>query len=154
MATVINQADDIRRQMADVRAQLHTEMRGVVDDVAAVTDWQGHIHKHPWLAIGAAFGIGYLLVPKRHAPPSVIIKPAEAQTLAAAVSEAPQAKRSSVWKWALGAVTPIVIRAAQSYAITQVEKLLAENPPGPHPAPAGLSQASGPGEARFANRRF
>ncbi|MHC5544836.1 hypothetical protein ACYOEI_41915, partial [Singulisphaera rosea] len=66
MATVTNDADEILRQMALIRRDLHEDVRGVVASAEAVTDWHRHIRNHPWLALGAATAVGYFVVPRRH----------------------------------------------------------------------------------------
>jgi hypothetical protein len=135
LVTVQSEADEIRRQMATIRAKLHTEMRGVVRVTNAATDWHAYIRSHPWLAIGAAFGAGYLLVPRpSSSPPSIVVQPAPSNPAASIVTVPIEKKsRFHLLGWVFGVVSPIVLRAAQGYALSAIENLLINNPPGHGP---------------------
>src|SRR5208282_5650420 len=87
LATVRTNADDIRRQMAEIRSQLHQDMRGVVNVAATATDWRTYVRVRPWLAIGLAFTSGFLLVPGRSRATTLVVQPSavEMQNLQAGV---------------------------------------------------------------------
>ena len=65
MATASNDIDSIRQQMAQIRHELHQDVRGVVVNAEAVTDWRRYYRMSPWASLAAAFAVGYLVVPKR-----------------------------------------------------------------------------------------
>ena len=132
MATVRAKADDLQRQMAEVRSQLHQEVRGVVQGAKTAADWRSYVRSHPWTALAVAFASGYLLVPRRTSTPTVHVLPAAGIPQQSA-SSAPTAKTGSwpILGWVLSAVGPIALRAAQSYALASVESLLAKQPTGP-----------------------
>ena len=132
MATVRAKADDLQRQMAEVRSQLHQEVRGVVQGAKNATDWRSYVRSHPWTALAVAFGSGYFLVPRRSSPPTVHVLPATGIS-PQSESSAPSANTGSwpILGWVLGAVGPIALRAAQSYALASVENLLAKQPTEP-----------------------
>ncbi len=134
MTTVRNQADDIQRDMALIRSQLFQEMREVVDVVSTVADWHSYIRARPWLAIGVAFASGFLLAPRRGRPSTVIVQPPASGVLTPVPVPVPQAekpRRLHLVRWVLGAVVPIAVRAAQTYALKHVESLLENHPGGP-----------------------
>ena len=56
MASVSNEVDEIRRQMAQIRRELHEDVQGVVAGAEAVADWRRYIRLYPWAAVGAAVG--------------------------------------------------------------------------------------------------
>lgn len=136
MATTRNQADDIQREMALIRSQLFQEMREVVDVVATVADWHSYIRARPWLAIGVAFGSGFLLAPRRARPPALIAQPSAPGVLTPApVPQVEKRQQLPLIRWVVGAVVPIAVRAAQTYALKYVESLLENQPAGPQPEP-------------------
>lgn len=154
VATATNDADEILRQMALIRRDLHEDVRGVVASAEAVTDWHRHIRNHPWLALSAAAAVGYLVVPRRHKVVATRSDVAKVRELVEEkVVEAPKAATSKrgLVGMAFGLLAPIAVKAAQSYALQYVEGYIAqlqeqqahmgaEPPPASHPFPA-----TGPG---------
>ncbi len=157
MATVRIETDDIRRQMAEIRSRLHQDVRGVVNVATTVTDWRSYVRGRPWLAIGLAFTTGYLLVPRRSRPSTLVVQPStdDVQNLPAAV-QGEKPRRLPLMRWVLGAVGPIAARAAQSYALNYVENFLVNQQAGPRPEaasrPASPGQTPRPEERGFATR--
>jgi hypothetical protein len=145
LATVRIEADEIRRQMAEIRSQLHEDVREVVNVATSATDWRSYIRGHAWLAIGVAFASGYLLVPRRSRPTTVVVQPPEVdmRNLQAA-EKAQKPRRLPLLRWLLGAIGPIAVRAAQSYALNHVENLLANQQTGP--PPEAVSRRSSPAQ--------
>jgi len=66
-----NDADEIRRQMREVRAELRDDVHELVVSAKDMADWQSYIRAYPWLCVGGALALGYFLVPGR----SVVVKP-------------------------------------------------------------------------------
>lgn len=176
MASVPNEIDDIRRQMAQIRRELHEDVQGVVAGAEAVADWRRYVRLYPWAAAGAAMGIGYLLAPRRRRK-SVAEEVASAmpEQVRAAVREAKQGadapapadspavvkkeKRAGLFGAIFGMVAPLAWKAAQNYAMTFAEQWIAQqaaagqNPlgflqgiPGMPNIP-GMTAAPGPGQA-------
>src|SRR5271157_5006831 len=137
LATVRIETDDIRRQMAEIRSRLHQDVRGVVNVATTAADWRSYVRGRPWLAIGLAFTSGFLLVPGRSRPSTLVVQPpaVDLRNLKAAV-KANEAGRLPLLRWFLRAVGPIAVRAAQSYALNHVENLLANQQTGPPPEAA------------------
>ena len=157
MATVRIEADEIRRQMAEIRSQLHQDMREVVSVATIATDWRSYLRGRPWLAIGLAFTSGFLVVPGRSRPSTLIVQPpaVDQHNLQAGVKPE-RTGRLPLVRWFLGAVGPIAVRAAQSYALNQVENLLARQQTGPQSdavsRPPSGGQTSRPEGRGFATR--
>ena len=68
----MNEIDEIRWQMAQIRHDLHHDVAsvvsgvsGVVDEVSEVMDWRSVLRNHPYIATGVALAVGYLIVPRR-----------------------------------------------------------------------------------------
>lgn len=133
---------EIQRRMAQVRHELHEEVREAVKGAQSLTDWRSQVRNHPWLALGAAVALGYLLVPKRRhepAPTIVAVGPQPAALPTAAATEEPKRKK----RWgligsAVGMLAPVAVRAAQNYAIQYLEQwLAAQQAAGGGPLPGG-----------------
>src|SRR5689334_9833962 len=60
-----NDADDLRRQLAAARASLSRDAQAVASDARTLADWRHHVRNHPWLAMGGAAAVGFLLAPRR-----------------------------------------------------------------------------------------
>ena len=89
VSTAPPEIDDIRRKMAQIRRDLHQDVKSVVEGAEAATDWRRFIRNYPWASMGVALAVGYMIVPRRQKAPTLQVAPAE---LARAVGiEAPKA---------------------------------------------------------------
>lgn len=168
VATATNEIDDIRRQMARIRRELHEDVRGVVEGAEAATDWRHYIRDYPWASVAVAAALGFILVPRRRKS----VKPAEvakavmaeiqpavqavAPTVAPAAPE-PKKKGRGLIGAGLGMLAPIALRAAQNYATHFISNWIAQQQEqmahamaaagmGPSPGPGhGPGPAPGPG---------
>lgn len=164
-STTTAEITDIQRRMAQVRHELHVEARQAVKGAQSLTDWRSLVRLHPWLMMGAAATVGYLIVPRRAKTPTVVAVtppgPAPALTLAASAQseKSPRARRFGILGSALSLLAPIAVRAAQNYAIHGMEQWLASqsggrpapSEPGRRPGGVGADPASpfgSPGRAR------
>src|SRR5438874_49626 len=120
VSTIPNEADQIRREMALIRRELHDDVREVVATASAVTDWRRYLTAYPWVSLGAAFAVGYLIVPRRRkkvATQSDVSKVREAvESTRQTVVESAKAKdddskkrRKGLIGAALGIITPLAI---------------------------------------------
>ncbi len=138
---------EIQRRMAQVRHELHEEVREAVKGAQSLTDWRSQVRNHPWLAMGAAAALGYMIVPRRRqepAPAIVAVAPAVAGPAVVQPSPAvPAKKRWGLIGSALGLLAPIAVRAAQNYAIQYLEQWIAAQPPGAGPTPFGSGLSPG-----------
>jgi hypothetical protein len=142
----VNEIDEIRWQMAQIRHDLHHDVAsvvsgvsGVVDEVSEVMDWRSALRNHPYISTGVAFAAGYLIVPRRakHAEPS--------QNHLVSV-QAPEAgspkKRFRPISWAFEMLGPIATQAIQAYALVWIENRIKEHL---HTLPDGNPSATQPG---------
>ncbi|WP_165223156.1 hypothetical protein [Aquisphaera insulae] len=144
----MSEIDDIRRQMAQIRHDLHQDVSsvvsgvsGVVSDVTEVMDWQSSLRKHPYAVVGAAFVAGYLLVPRRRTITTALVDQVRPLASSAAVA-GPAARPTKKFRpisWALGMVAPLASQAIQAYAMSWVESKLKEQI---HPSPDDGRQAA------------
>lgn len=111
-------AEDIRRQMQDLRRSATDEMKEFVDSAKTLTDWRYHVKHHPWICMGAAVALGYFVVPRKRQ-----VENAEARELAAllkkynvGVTTQPQPPSKGIIKSAIGAAIPFIARSALNVA--------------------------------------
>jgi hypothetical protein len=150
--TSSTEADEIRRQMAVIRHSLHQDVRGVVATAEKVANWSRYLGRYPWVSLGIACGVGYVLVPKRRRIEAV---PVDVSSLSEAIQAAPasvtaiardrevkEKEKSGLIGAAFGLLAPIAVRAAQSYALNYLENWIAQQHllqagTGPPPHPGG-----------------
>ncbi len=58
-------ADEIRRQMRDIRRDVGADVDGIVDSAHELSDWRYYVKRYPWLCVGSAFAVGLLAAPRR-----------------------------------------------------------------------------------------
>ena len=133
MASTLSEVDEIRRYMAQIRHELHQDVQGVVKGAEATTDWRRYIRNYPWVAIGLAFGIGYLIVPKKQKPQLAslmnFLPTDQGRPVAYEAPRAPEPakkKGKGIFKTVLGLATPFLLRSAQGYALQYFEQFLAQ----------------------------
>ena len=56
---------DIQQQMARIRRELHDDVEEVVEQAKELADWRNFVKSHPWLMVGAAAAVGFMVVPRR-----------------------------------------------------------------------------------------
>ena len=152
--------------MAQIRHELHQDVQGVVRGAEATTDWRRYVRNYPWAMVGIAFGVGYLIVPRRHkviAPAIQYVADAAKAHLpaeAARIVEPAKKKGRGIIKTLFGLATPFVLRTAQGYAVQYFEQFLAQKmaqqqgpfadlaaqfmPQAGGPPPDGPAQPAGP----------
>jgi hypothetical protein len=152
--------NDIQRRMAQIRRELHEDVKEAVKGAQSLTDWRSQVGSHPWLALGAAAVLGYMIVPKRRRPeiPTIVsvnpvtTGPGVGLSATAPPSSPPRKRRSGILGSAFGLVAPIAVRAAQNYAIQYLEQWLAAQQIRPGPVPAPGSGARYGAEPRSTSR--
>jgi hypothetical protein len=140
-----NEVDEIRQRMAMIRHDLHEDVRGVVVTAEKVAGWTNVIARYPWLSLGLAVGIGYVVVPKRKASPATLVSSADLRALQEAVHETKAVAsghassapaETSLIAMGVGLLAPLVVRAAQNYALKYLENWIAQQHFS-HPSPMG-----------------
>jgi hypothetical protein len=58
-------AESLQRQMQQVRAEMRADVEQIVANAREMTDWTYYVRTYPWICIGAAAALGYLVVPSR-----------------------------------------------------------------------------------------
>ena len=155
--------------MADIRRELHEDVRGVVATAEAATDWRRYLIAYPWASLGAAFAIGYLIVPWKQKPATIVadlskvnaaIEGARDHVVEAAKANVANAtpREKGLVAAALGMLAPLVWRTAQGYALKYLEQWMLQGHEhalhaGPPPAQPGGQPRAGQGQNRPAGPR-
>ncbi|WP_165250320.1 hypothetical protein [Paludisphaera soli] len=165
----MSDVDEIRRQMALIRREMHTSVSNVVSDVEDAMDWRSVIRNHPYIALGAGLAVGYLVVPRRKKSRPVLQVPAGfAATTAGAFPEplafqapAPPAKPGKslgrrLLGWGVGMLWPLVGQSVQAYAAVWLEDQLKQHlnlkPPGDFVPPSSSGRPGEPYDGEAARR--
>jgi len=124
--------DEIRRQMAQIRHDMHYDVSHVVGDVEEAMDWRAVVGKHPYVLVGVGLAAGYLLVPSRRREPARWVErnSREAQSFLErppAPSKPPKSIARRAAGWAAGMLWPLVSQSAQNYAAVWLENQLKQH---------------------------
>lgn len=156
VSTALNEVDQIRRQMALLRRDMHEDVRGVVQTAEAATNWRRYLSMYPWVTLGAGLAVGYLVVPRRAKPTAAVVTQADLSKVREAVETTRQSvadvgqslraaeptkeeRKKGLIGAALGMLVPLALRTAQGYALKyaeqwilqqQLQRMQAGPPPG------------------------
>ena len=128
----MSEIDEIRRQMAQIRHDLHQDVSSVVssvsdvvEEVTEVMDWRSTVARHPYMLVGSAMLVGYLIVPRRK------IKESDRNDVqVGSLVSAPATRRKQGFRplsWTRDLVWPIAMHSLQSYAMIWIEQRLKDH---------------------------
>ena len=134
------EAKAIRQEMARIRRHLNEDVEGIVDSARVMSDWRYYVRRYPWLCLGAAAALGYLIVPSR----LEVIRP-DAESLAKLAKEnrllvkpEPEFHRRGGWPGALfNLLAAAATRGAMAYFSEAARSTFS-----PHAARADGSEAT------------
>jgi hypothetical protein len=73
-------ADAVRERMQQLRCEIDGDMEDMAASARTMVDWKHYVKTHPWVCLGAAVALGFLIVPKRSkatpAAAATLIEPA------------------------------------------------------------------------------
>lgn len=124
-----DRARDIQRRMLTIRQDLDVDVQDVVAGARRLTDWRHYVRDYPWVTLGAAAAVGYLLVPRR----LEVVRP-DAETLAKlaradglVVQHRPkQSAKAGIVESLATVAGRILVRTALAYAGQQVGRFFGE----------------------------
>lgn len=106
-------AEEIVKRMQHVRREVSDDVKGIVQTAKTLSDWRYHVKHHPWLCMGVALALGFLLVPKRKRIPTE-----EAKELIALLKKynvgvtAPPTSTGGLLRTLVGVAAPALARTA------------------------------------------
>lgn len=151
--------DDIRRQMALIRRDMHFNASNVVGEVEEAMDWRSVIRNHPYVTLTLGLAVGYFIVPKRRGrveQAAARVRPLLQASMAPEYETTPPEKpRKSLGRratgWALGLLWPLVSQSVQAYAAMWLESQLKQhlnlNPQPDHPDDVSPRSRGGSGDS-------
>jgi hypothetical protein len=58
-------AEAIQQQMRQVRAEMREDVQVMVENARDMSDWTWYVRTYPWVFVGAAAAVGFLVIPSR-----------------------------------------------------------------------------------------
>src|SRR5690348_16532366 len=127
-----SEADQIQKQMRELRADLREDVQEVVVSAHKMADIGNYVRAYPWLCVGAALPAGYLVVPQR----AVVLRPdAEAlielarkhQLVVKTKEGSAQKKRGGLFAQLLGLAAATLLQSGLKIATSQLSEAFAHN---------------------------
>lgn len=118
-------AESVRARMQQLRCEIDGDMEDMAASARTMLDWKHYVKAYPWVCLGAAAALGFLIVPKRSRArrPDLAAPTEMARTGHLAVKPAPAAAHA--WIDALlAAVANIAMREATAYLGQSAGKFL------------------------------
>jgi len=157
VVTGSNDVDEIYHRMAVIRRDLHTNVSESVAGAEAVVDWGRYTWTYPWIALGAAAAVGYLIYTSGHqkvaADTGSLADEAKAgEPVAGARAEGQEWSRTgqNLLLAAWGILLPVAVRAGQNYVLHWLERQYptrTADRTGLSPSAGGPGSRNGPGGA-------
>jgi ElaB/YqjD/DUF883 family membrane-anchored ribosome-binding protein len=125
--------EDIQSRMAQIRHDMHGDVLVAVKGARSLTDWRSLARNYPWLTLGVAAAIGYMVVPRRRSEtPTIVALNATAPEVAPLVERQEESDKTRGRGWSImgtvfSLVAPIAVRAAQNCSMQYIEGLLAQH---------------------------
>jgi hypothetical protein len=121
-------AEEIVKRMQHVRRHVGDDVKGIVETARTLSDWRYHVKHHPWLCVGLALALGFLVVPKRKRIPS-----AEAKELISLLKKynvgvtTPPTSAGGLLRTVVSLAAPAVARTAMTIAQNRFAAMNAEH---------------------------
>ena len=58
-------AESVRARMQQLRCEIDGDMEDMAASARTMVDWKHYVKTYPWVCLGAAVALGFLIVPKR-----------------------------------------------------------------------------------------
>ena len=129
MATGSNDVEEIFNRMAVIRRELHTNVRESVAGAEAVVDWGRYTWTYPWIALGAAAAVGFLVYTSGHQKVTARERKPGGRGPAGEPAGGTTTKvrerlrtGQNLLLGAWGIVFPVAVRAGQNYMLNWLEQ--------------------------------
>ena len=118
-------AESVRARMQQLRCEIDGDMEDMAASARNVVDWKHYVKTYPWVCLGAAVALGFLILPKRSRAirPDLATLTELAGTGHLVVKPAPSATRGGI-DALLAAVASIAVRKATEYLGRSAGRLL------------------------------
>lgn len=105
--------------MAQVRKAVRSDVQNIADSTREMSDWRVYVRRYPWVMVGGAAVLGYLIVPRRLnliSPDADALRELAKRNNLVVKSEPHRAARPGIAKTALAIIANAAIRSAVAYA--------------------------------------
>ncbi len=116
-----NSSAAVQRQMQDIRGDLAAHADEAVQKARTKFDWRHYVANYPWVTLGAAAAMGYLLVPRRARSRACDPGAATADRVAQARQPSPL---SGVVAGMISVATATIVREGMSFVAHSVKEWL------------------------------
>ena len=118
-------AESVRARMQRLRCEIDGDVEDMAASARTMVDWKHYVKSYPWMCLGAAVALGFLIVPKRSKTINADLgTPTElAKTSHLVVKPAPTAARGLV-DTLVATVVGIAVREATAYLGQSAGRLL------------------------------
>lgn len=118
-------AESVRARMQQLRCEIDGDMENMAASARTMVDWKHYVKTYPWVCLGAAVALGFLIVPKRSSAirPDVATLTELARTGHLVVEPAPAATHGLI-DALLATVANIAVRKATAYLGERAGRLL------------------------------
>jgi hypothetical protein len=133
----------VQARMKGIRCDIDQDMEDVSASARSMVDWRHYVRTYPWVCLGAAAALGFLIVPKRSTANSASVAvPTEPAKTGQPVANSAMPAVRGVVETLVGAVVGIAFREAIGWLgqrTAQFLKAPTDAPPCPPPATGGES---------------
>jgi hypothetical protein len=118
-------AESIRAQMQQLRCEIDEDVEGMAVSARNKVDWRHYVRTYPWVCLGSAIALGFLIVPRRSTAirADLASRTELARTGRPAVAPGPAVLRGVV-DGLLTAAANIAVRKATACLVQSVGRLL------------------------------
>jgi hypothetical protein len=118
-------ADSVRARMQQLRCEIDGDMEDMAASARTAVDWKHYVKTYPWVCLGVATALGFLVVPKR----SRVIRPDLATLTELAknghlVVKPASAAKDGLIDALLATAASIAVSKATAYLGPRVERML------------------------------
>jgi hypothetical protein len=105
----------VKARMQGIRCDIDQDLEDVSASARSMVDWKHYVKTYPWVCLGAAAALGFLIVPKRSAINADVAAPAEPAKTAQSGVNSPPAAAHGLAEALVVAVVSITLREAIAY---------------------------------------
>ena len=117
-------ADAVRARMKLIRHEIDQDMKDIDQDMENMVDWKHYVRTYPWVCLGTAAVLGYLIVPKRSTAKRVLATLSELVKTGPLVGKPAPAPTRGLVAGLVATVANIAIREATAYVGRNAGRLL------------------------------
>ena len=115
----------IRQRMEEVRCELDEDVQEIVEGARGMGQWRWYVRAYPWVCLGAAVAVGYLIVPRRRLEIHPGTRTQAELAIQSRLNATPPVPKGGARDMLLGLVGNLVMRGIASFVEHQAGQLFA-----------------------------